>query len=161
MRFLMASLFWFALRGEGQPMPDLAKLGWHAVTEPALRLGQIGALGGQLGGQLGGERPPADLASMKSYEALALLRAGGAATFATSAHAGLPFDLGAARLIDALVVTDGPDPALALWSFLLDHGYAVAPIAGSGRQLYVNCPQPTCVADAVRISEPSSPLGRC
>lgn len=143
-RFLMASLLWFAVRVQGQPLPDLsipAKLGWHAVTEPALRAGQIGALGG--------ERPPADLASMKSYEALALLRAGGAATFATSAHAGLPFDLGAARLIDALVVTDGPE-ALALWSFLLDHGYAVAPIAGTGARLYVDCPEPACVPGAVR-----------
>lgn len=134
-RTLIAAFFCLAKFGAGQPPPQ-----WHVVTEPALRLGQIGALGG--------ERPPSNWASLKSYEALALLRAHGAATFATSNHGALPLDLGAARLIDGLVVDS--DASLALWSFLLDHGYSVAPIAGAAGRLYVNCPEPTCVADAIR-----------
>lgn len=135
LRTRLALLLWFTWRLPGQPNQ------WHAVTAPARWIGEIGAWGG--------EPSPTDLAAMRSYEALALLRAGGAATFATRAHAGLPFDLGAARLVDALVVTDAPD-ALAQWSFLLDHGYAVAPVAGKAGQLFVDCAEPACVAGAIR-----------
>ena len=143
-RSLAASLFLLVALVPPNPAQDLAGLGWFPAKEAVLH-GQIGALGGAPW--------PANLDQLKSYEALAALRAGGAATVATSNHAGLPFDLGAARLVDALVVTDGGDSALALWSLLLDHGYAVAPVAGSNARLYVPCPNPPgddCLADAVR-----------
>ncbi len=84
---------------------------------------------------------------------LAALRQTGAATFAGPLHANLPFDL-LAGLLDGLVVTEEPERALALWSFLLDHGYPLTPLAGPGGRLSVRCPggmTPSCPVEAIRL----------
>lgn len=81
---------------------------------------------------------------------LAEIREQNGATFATRDTASLPFDL-AAGLVDGLVI-DG-DESLRLWSMLLDHGYALAPVPGPGGRLIVPCPagfSVTCIGAAVR-----------
>jgi hypothetical protein len=127
---------------QAQEPPDLRKSGWYAEWKaPVRNIGHLGGIGGT----------PTELGPMSSFDALAALRHSGAATFADSLHAGLPFDLAAARLVDGLVVTD--DRSLALWSLLLDHGYALAPIAGAGAKMYVHCPDglnESCPAEAIR-----------
>ncbi len=134
---------WSAAAAIAQTPTDYAKLGWHDATASAYTFGRLGGIG-----------PRVEVAQDKltSFEALASLRNGGAATFATSQHPRLPFDLAAARLVDGLVVTDS-DRSLALWSTLLDHGYITAPVALAPARLYVECPaglSEACVVDAVK-----------
>ena len=128
-----------------QSPAELAKLGWYeapagVVTERAF--GGVGA----------GVAIPSHPDGLRSFEALALLKSAGTATFATARHPGLPFDLAAARLVDGLVITDG-EADLALWSMLLDHGYPTAPIAGAGARLFIPCPagfSAQCLTAAVK-----------
>lgn len=119
---------------------DLGKLGWREETPTQIRLGEIGALGLAVA--------PA-VERLASYDVLTALRQAGGATFATIRHAGLPFDLAAARLVDGLLVTEDAN-ALTLWSMLLDHGYRVAPLPGAKARVAFPCGGTNCLRDAVR-----------
>jgi len=52
-------------------------------------------------------------------------------TFVTNMYASLPFDLCAAGLLDGININEGGEPALKLWSLLLDHGYRVTATGGA------------------------------
>lgn len=119
------------------------KLGWFETGRGTTsHNGRIGAIGGQA-------ETAADLDRLPSSDVLTVLRDSGAATFVSAQHTALPFDL-AAKLVDGLLITEGGDRALALWSLLLDHGYALSPMAVGDGRLYVHCPDGPCVAEAVR-----------
>jgi hypothetical protein len=145
---------WYAGKLEPEPSLEAQGLDW---TVPILsaRDGQIGALGPRT------EVPPG-LDGLPSYATLSAWRYLGAATFAGSLHDWLPFDLGAARLVDGLNVTEGGERSLDLWSMLLDRGYTLAPIAGANGRLYVFCPdglKPACIAAAVRAGRTTVSTG--
>ncbi len=144
-------------------MVDLSKLGWLGRTMDSSGVGVDEVAKGlwktyaAANGRIGGIGPvatlPDNFGQLPSFEALGVLRNIGAVTFATSLHSALPFDLVAANLVDGLVMTDGGDHALALWSLLLDHGYQVAPMPGTEAVIYVPCAagfSGNCVQDAVR-----------